>query len=58
MVFVPHHQAALQGEIWLPPVRRRDEAGGERLFVIGARVVHDIGERREIDLGDRRDRRS
>src|SRR5437870_5234748 len=58
MVFVPHHQAALQCEVWLALVRRRDEAGGERLLVIGARVVDDVREQQKVNLGDRRDRRS
>src|SRR5439155_1173038 len=44
MVFVRHHQAALQREVRLALVRRRDAAGGECLLMIGARVVDDVRE--------------
>src|SRR5207302_11038819 len=56
MVFVPDHQAALQREVRLTVVRRRHEPGRERLLVLRARVVDDVGERSQVDRGDWRDR--
>jgi hypothetical protein len=40
----------------LTVVRGGHEARGERLFVIDARVVDDLGVGEQIDLGDGRDR--
>src|SRR5439155_6370694 len=54
MVLVPDHQAAAQRQVRLAVAGRGDECGGQPLFVVDARGVHDLRELREVDRGDGR----
>jgi hypothetical protein len=54
MVGVPDHEAALQRDVGLAIIRRRDHAGALTAVAVGPGVVDDLGELREVDRGDGR----